>query len=191
MPMTAIKLRGWYFNLYPTSGPMSRAERDWWLNLLMQDAFLPPAGPKHGEAHRLSRRRAKARGTERLGDLKACRPMSLPPRLTQVTRYGQSPLGGWFFAMPRPENSTMNRAQRDAWLALIMDCSFEPAAGPKVDRIAYREEEPAQDRPSGSATDAPVSDQGQRRTRREVVRDRDHRRAAAEISRRRGRGSEG
>ena len=52
-------------------------------------------------------------------------------------RYGQSPLAAWHFAMPRPEHSQMTKAQRDAWLELIMGCSFHPAAGPKVDRVAY------------------------------------------------------
>ena len=36
-------LRGWNFGTpHPTSGPMSRAERDFWLSLIMQGSFYPP-----------------------------------------------------------------------------------------------------------------------------------------------------
>ena len=39
--------RNWYFNTpYPQSGPMSRAEREFWLELVMMGVFLPAAGPK-------------------------------------------------------------------------------------------------------------------------------------------------
>lgn len=46
MPMNAIRLANWHFNTYPTSGPMSRAERALWLEMVvMRGAFLP-TGPK-------------------------------------------------------------------------------------------------------------------------------------------------
>lgn len=61
-------------------------------------------------------------------------------------RYGQSPLARWHFAMPRPKSGPMRRDARDEWLQWIMDCTFEPGAGPKVDRraygLAYQEDEP-------------------------------------------------
>jgi hypothetical protein len=39
-------LRNWHFNTpYPMSGPMTRRERDFWLELVMKGAYLP-AGPK-------------------------------------------------------------------------------------------------------------------------------------------------
>ena len=40
-------IRNWHYNTpYPQSGPMDRQERDFWLELVMLGAFLPPAGPK-------------------------------------------------------------------------------------------------------------------------------------------------
>ena len=40
-------LRNWHFNTpVPQSGPMSRAEREFWLELIMKGSFLPAAGPK-------------------------------------------------------------------------------------------------------------------------------------------------
>ena len=39
--------RNWHHNTpYPLSGPMSRQERDFWLEVVMLGAYLPPAGPK-------------------------------------------------------------------------------------------------------------------------------------------------
>jgi hypothetical protein len=47
MPMNAIRLRNWHFAPpAPQSGPMSKTERAFWLELIMQGSFLPPAGPK-------------------------------------------------------------------------------------------------------------------------------------------------
>jgi hypothetical protein len=47
MPMDAIRLRNWHFAPpAPQSGPMSKAERAFWLELVMQGSFLPPPGPK-------------------------------------------------------------------------------------------------------------------------------------------------
>ena len=40
-------MRNWHYNTpYPQSGPMTRQERDFWLSLVMEGAFLPAAGPK-------------------------------------------------------------------------------------------------------------------------------------------------
>ena len=38
--------RGWFVGApHPVSGPMSKAERDWWLELIMRDVYFP-AVPK-------------------------------------------------------------------------------------------------------------------------------------------------
>jgi hypothetical protein len=40
-------LANWYFATpFPQSGPLSKTEREWWLELVMKGSFFPPAGPK-------------------------------------------------------------------------------------------------------------------------------------------------
>jgi hypothetical protein len=50
--------------------------------------------------------------------------------------YGQT-LKNWHFGTPHPVSGPMSRAERNFWLGLIMDGAYFPAAGPKIDRIAY------------------------------------------------------
>lgn len=50
-------LKNWHYNTpYPQSREMSKQRRDWWLNLILNGAFLPAAGPK--ERLRQARRAA-------------------------------------------------------------------------------------------------------------------------------------